>query len=58
MFDETVSLTLPVDLPPGEYPVNVGLYDFDSGQRLPVIVAGQRQPTDAFTVGQLQIGAD
>ncbi len=55
MFDETVSLTLPADLPPGEYPVNVGLYDFATGQRLPVTVDGQRQPNDAFTLGQLQI---
>ncbi len=55
VFDETVSLTLPADLPPGEYPVNVGLYDFATGQRLPVTVDGQRQPNDAFTLGQLQI---
>jgi len=56
VFDETVSLTLPADLPPGEYPVSIGLYHFDSGQRLPVTVYGQRQPTDAFNLGQLQIG--
>ena len=30
-------LTLPPDMPPGEYQVEVGLYDLASGMRLPVI---------------------
>ena len=55
VFDETVTLTLPVDLPAGAYPVTIGLYDFDSGVRLPLSVEGTRLPTDAWTVGSLSI---
>jgi 4-amino-4-deoxy-L-arabinose transferase-like glycosyltransferase len=54
-FDEEVTLVLPADLPPGEYPVTVGLYDYASGARLPLTVDGQRQPNDAYTVGQLVV---
>lgn len=52
VFDETIALTLPDDLPPGDYPVHVGLYDYDSGARLPVTVGGERRPTDVFTANQ------
>ena len=54
-FGETVTLALPAGLPPGDYPINVGLYDFASGVRLPVFVAGQRQGTDTVTVGVLRV---
>ena len=52
-FDETISLSLPDDLPPGEYPITIGLYDFVTGARLPLVVEGQRLPTDAIIVGRL-----
>ena len=55
VFDETVTLTLPDDLPPGDYPVTIGLYDFDSGVRLPLSVDGERLPTDALMIGSLTI---
>jgi hypothetical protein len=55
VFGETVSLALPADLPPGEYPINVGLYDFATGARLPVLVGESRQPTDTFTAGRLTV---
>ncbi|MBP6016470.1 MAG: phospholipid carrier-dependent glycosyltransferase [Candidatus Promineofilum sp.] len=55
VFDETVTLTIPGDLPPGEYPVTIGLYEFDSGARLPLSVGGERLPTDAWTLGSLRI---
>ncbi len=55
VFGETLTLIVPVDLPPGEYPINVGLYDFDSGARLPVTVEGERRPTDTLTVGRLVV---
>ncbi len=54
-FDETVTLTLPADLPFGDYPVTVGLYDFATGARLPLAVEGQRQPNDAFTIDELLV---
>jgi len=50
VFEETLTLTLPGDLPPGEYPIHVGLYEYDGGFRLPVTVDGERTPTDVFTL--------
>jgi hypothetical protein len=55
IFDETIYLELPADLPPGEYPVNVGLYGYDTGTRLPLVVGDERSPADALTVGRLLI---
>ncbi len=54
-FDETISLSLPTDLPPGEYPITIGLYDFAGGARLPLVVEGERLPTDAVTIGRLTV---
>jgi hypothetical protein len=31
------TLTLPADLPPGSYTIRLGLYDPDTGQRLPTL---------------------
>ena len=55
VFADTATLTLPGDLPPGNYPVQLGLYDFATGARLPVTVDGQRSPTDTYPVGTLVI---
>ena len=38
---QTFSLSIPADLPAGDYHVAVGLYDFDTGQRLPLTVGGE-----------------
>ncbi len=54
-FGETVTLMIPPDLPPGRYPVNVGLYDFATGQRLPIVVDGQPTPTSTYQAGWLTI---
>jgi len=54
-FDETVTLPIPADLPPGDYPVNLGLYDFPAGARLPVVVGGSRSETDTFRVGIIRV---
>lgn len=37
------SITLPCDLPPGEYPLLFGVYDYESGEQLP-ISAGDGSP--------------
>lgn len=55
VFDETVTLALPADLPPGEYPINIGLYEYDSGARLPLNIDGVRAPNDIFNVGTLVV---
>lgn len=55
VFDQTIYLALPEDLSPGEYPVQVGVYDYASGVRLPVFVAGDRTPSDSFMLGRITI---
>ncbi len=58
VFGETLTLTLPGDLPPGNYPIQLGLYDFASGVRLPVTIDGQRRPTDTVPIGTLTVTND
>jgi 4-amino-4-deoxy-L-arabinose transferase-like glycosyltransferase len=55
VFEETISLVLPGNLPPGEYMVNVGVYNFATGERLPLVVDGERQPLDTLTIDRLLI---
>jgi hypothetical protein len=55
VFDDAATLTLPADLPPGDYPIQLGLYDFATGARLPVVVDDQRQPTDTLPLGTLSV---
>lgn len=54
-FGETVRLVLPPDLPPGQYPVNLGVYDFATGSRLPVFINGERTPNDTIPLGVLTV---
>jgi hypothetical protein len=45
LVEDKHTITLPPDLPPGTYQVNVGLYLFETGERLPVSdAAGLEQP--------------
>jgi hypothetical protein len=48
-------LTLPADIPPGEYNVALGLYDATSGERLLVITAEQGMPTGRVVVGPVVV---
>lgn len=48
LIDEELLLTLPVEA--AGQPIHIGLYDPVTGVRLPVTVAGQRQPFDTYTV--------
>jgi hypothetical protein len=43
-------LILPADLPPGAYTLQVGLYDVQTLQRLPL-----PDSSDTFTLGQIQV---
>jgi len=54
-FDETVTLTLPAGLPPGNYPIQIGLYDTYTSLRLPATIAGLREPTDTVWVGVVSV---
>jgi len=47
------ALTVPADLPPGRYPITMGMYHVDG--RLPLTVEGQRRPGDGFLVGWLTV---
>ena len=55
VIDDAYTLAIPQDLPPGRYPVHIGLYDPETGERLPLIVENTRQPNDAFFLGWLSI---
>ena len=46
LVEDRHTLALPLDLPPGEYQVNVGLYLLDTGERLPVKDAGGVEQAD------------
>jgi hypothetical protein len=54
VVEHTLQLTLPTVLAPGEYSVAVGLYDWQSGARLPVVQDNQREPDRAF-VGSIEV---
>jgi mannosyltransferase len=50
---DDIALPVAQNLEPGEYAVNVGMYNPESGERLPLVVDGQRQPNDQLTLFQL-----
>jgi hypothetical protein len=57
-FGEVIIDPHPLDLstlPPGEYQILFGLYDFATGERLPVTVEGIPLPDDAVDLGIIQI---
>ena len=50
---DDIALPIADDLEPGEYAINVGMYNPDSGVRLPLVVDGQRRPNDQMTLFEL-----
>ena len=53
LFDDQYALAIPPDLPPGRYPVWLGMYN-DAG-RLPLYVGDDRLPNDAYPLGWLDV---
>lgn len=53
VFTDTYHLALPADLPPGRYPLWIGMYD--PAGRMPLFVNGERQPTDGYSPGWLTV---
>ena len=49
------TLTLPDDLPPGDYRVTLGLYNFETGERLPVRDASGAPLGDAWELLRLSV---
>ncbi|MBE2222820.1 MAG: glycosyltransferase family 39 protein [Anaerolineae bacterium] len=54
-IDDVFTITLPENIPFGEYPLYTGLYDSVSGTRMPLTVDGESQPNHVFLIGTLQI---
>jgi 4-amino-4-deoxy-L-arabinose transferase-like glycosyltransferase len=52
---ETRALSLPPDLPPGEYQVQIGFYRADTGERMPVSLAGVDVPSRSVPVATLMV---
>ena len=51
------AVPLPADLPPGRYTLLVGLYNLQTGERLPAFDEhGARLPTDAIPLGAVEVG--
>ncbi|MEZ4647092.1 MAG: hypothetical protein R3E31_30930, partial [Chloroflexota bacterium] len=50
VLTDSYTLPNPDTLPPGEYALNVGLYQPETFQRLPVLYQGERQPNDQMTL--------
>ncbi len=48
VIEYQLMLSLPPDLKPGVYDLAVGMYDWTTGQRLPVFQAAQREPDRAI----------
>jgi 4-amino-4-deoxy-L-arabinose transferase-like glycosyltransferase len=49
------NLSLPPELPPGDYPVAIGFYQETSGARLPVVAADLEHDGDSVTIGTVRI---
>jgi hypothetical protein len=52
---DTYELNLPADLPPGEYPLVVGMYGFTSFRRIGAIAASGDMEGDWITVAHLRV---
>ncbi|MFQ5398786.1 MAG: glycosyltransferase family 39 protein [Anaerolineae bacterium] len=55
VIEDQYVLSLPADLPPGRYPVWIGMYDPATIERLPLLVGNAPQPNNVFLVGWLSI---
>lgn len=49
------NVRVPAGMEDGRYPLWIGIYDPESLLRLPVTVVGQRQPHDAYQIGEVRI---
>jgi hypothetical protein len=58
VIPDQYSLAVPADLAPGMYPLLVGLYDPVGGSRLPLTIAGERQPHDSLIAGYVRVVAN
>ena len=54
---DRVGVLLPTDLPAGEYQILVGMYRPESGERLPITIAGKAEPlgTGSIPLAVIQV---
>ncbi|HLV34947.1 MAG TPA: hypothetical protein VKY59_07540, partial [Spirillospora sp.] len=55
LISPTFTLNIPADVPPGDYRVMIGLYQFESGVRLPVTDGDGGSPGDAYMLARLRV---
>jgi len=55
VIQDAYTFVVPGGLVDGRYPVWLGMYDSVSGARLPLIVAGEGQPNQAYLVGWVTV---
>jgi 4-amino-4-deoxy-L-arabinose transferase-like glycosyltransferase len=56
VVEEHYTIAVPLDTPPGEYELRVGLYDIDSGERPVTIVDGVSVPERHVVLGVIVVG--
>jgi len=57
VIKDQYTVRIPAGLAPGSYPILLGMYDPVDSSRLPLSVAGERQPHDSFVAGHVQVNA-
>ncbi len=55
VLTDKLALALAADLPPGEYQLNVGVYNPESGERLPLTIEGERLFNDQLTLDSVTL---
>ena len=55
VIPDSYSLQLPQGLAPGRYPLLIGMYEPESTTRLPLYVAGEQRPADAYTIAWILV---
>lgn len=55
VIDDSYTLTIPDGLESGRYPVWIGMYDPNTGQRLPLTIDDQPQPNNVYLAGWVEI---
>lgn len=58
VISDPYTLTLPPDLPPGRYPLWIGMYDPETVQPLPVTVAGAVQADGRFLITTIEVASE
>ena len=55
IIEDTYQLTIPLTLPAGTYPLQMGLYEPDTGFRLPLVAQGTPLPQQAYPVTTITV---